>query len=349
MILYGGRSITGVTRPLAGQTDHMGDVVQAPIEPMLATPGGLPADLDRWGLEIKWDGVRVLAHLDGKGSVRATGRRATDVADRYPELSGLADLLPGQAAVLDGEVVAFDRYGRPSFERLQQRMHVSGPPQRLIREVPVHYIVFDLLELDGHPLYPLPYRDRRLILDDLDLAGGPIEVPPYLRADDSDQVRELVDYTFEQQLEGLLAKRLDSPYLPGRRVDFWRKVKNVRTQEVVIGGWKPGKGRREGGIGSLLVGVYTPEGLFCFCGHVGTGFTDRALDDLFGRLTPLARSSSPYDEEVPREYSRDAHWVEPVLVGEVGFSAWTGEGRLRFPSWRGIREDKDPREVVREP
>lgn len=327
----------------------MGDGFPTAIEPMLATVGLLPADPDRWGLEIKWDGVRAVTYLDGKGSVRATGRRTTDIGDRYPELGVLADLLPGQTAVLDGEIVAFDQDGRPSFERLQQRMHVSGPPARLVRETPVYYMVFDLLELDGNSLYRLHYQDRRELLESLDLAGGPIEVPPYLAGPDSEQLRELVDYTIEQELEGLVAKRLDSPYMPGRRTDLWRKIKNSRTQEVVIGGWKPGQGRREGGIGSLLVGVYTAEGLLCFCGHVGTGFNDRALDELARILTPLVRRTSPYDEEVPREYARDARWVEPVLVGEVEFAAWTGEGRLRFPTWRGLRPDKDPREVTREP
>lgn len=327
----------------------MGDTFPAPIEPMLATIGLLPADPGRWGLEIKWDGVRAIAYLDGKGSVRATGRRTTDIGDRYPELSVLADLLPGQTAVMDGEVVVFDLDGRPSFERLQQRMHVSGPPARLVRELPVHFMVFDLLELDGYTLYRLPYRDRRELLESLELTGGPIEVPPYLESPDAEQVKELVDYTIEQELEGLVAKRLDSPYLPGRRMDFWRKIKNIRTQEIVIGGWKPGQGRRAGGIGSLLLGVYTPEGLLCFCGHVGTGLTDRELDELAGLLAPLGRATSPYDEEVPREYARDARWVEPVLVGEVEFAAWTGEGRLRFPSWRGLRPDKDAHEVRREP
>ncbi|QXJ24579.1 DNA polymerase LigD [Actinomadura graeca] len=315
-----------------------------PVEPMMAATGDLPGDGERWGLELKWDGVRVLAHV-GSGGVRACGRRGGDVAGRYPELSGLADLLPHNDVVLDGEIVAFDQ-GRPSFERLQRRMHVTRPDPRLIREVPVRYVAFDVLFLGGRPLYDLPYADRRALLAELDVAGtGPVEVPPYLHGADTDQVKELLDFTQEQHLEGLLAKRLDSPYRPGRRVDFWRKVKNFMTREVVICGWKPGKGRREGGVGSLLLGEYDAKGRLCFVGHVGTGFTDRALDELYGILWPLRRPTSPYDEAVPREYGRDAQWVEPRLVGEVAYGARTRDGRLRHPSWRGLRDDKDPLEV----
>ncbi|WP_242901102.1 non-homologous end-joining DNA ligase [Actinomadura terrae] len=315
-----------------------------PVEPMMAVTGDLPVDGERWGLELKWDGVRVLAHV-AAGGVRACGRRGGDVAGRYPELSGLADLLPDRDVVLDGEVVAFEE-GRPSFERLQRRMHVGRPDPRLIREVPVRYVAFDLLRLDGGTLYDVPYAERRALLAELDLAGaGPVEVPPYLHGGDTGQVKELLDFTVEQRLEGLLAKRLDSPYRPGRRVDFWRKVKNFMTREVVVCGWKPGRGRREGGVGSLLLGEYDGKGRLCFVGHVGTGFTERALDELYGTLWPLRRAESPYDEAVPREFTRDVQWVEPRLVGEVAYGSRTRDGRLRHPSWRGLRDDKDPLEV----
>jgi bifunctional non-homologous end joining protein LigD len=318
-----------------------------PVEPMMAATGELPSDGGQWGLELKWDGVRVLAHVSADG-VRATGRRGGEVTSRYPELSALADLLPSHDVILDGEVVAFEE-GRPSFERLQRRMHVAHPDPRLIREVPVRYVVFDVLFLNGHVLYDMPYVERRTLLDDLDLAGtGPVEVPPYLHGGDTAQVDELLAFTREQHLEGLLAKRLDSPYRPGRRVDYWLKVKNFMTREVVICGWKPGKGRREGGVGSLLLGEYDVKGLLGFVGHVGTGFSDRALDELYDILWPLRRPTSPYDDPVPREFARDAQWVEPRLVGEVAYSARTRDGRLRFPSWRGLRDDKDPLEVTSE-
>ncbi|WP_030173152.1 non-homologous end-joining DNA ligase [Spirillospora albida] len=317
-----------------------------PVEPMMAATGELPAG-GRWGLELKWDGVRVIAQVTADG-VRAGGRRGGDVLVRYPELSGLSDLLPHHDALLDGEVVAFES-GRPSFERLQRRMHVSRPDPRLIREVPVRYVVFDVLFLDGALLYDTPYADRRKILAGLDLAGtGPVEVPPYLDSDDTEQVEELIAFTREQHLEGVMAKRLDSPYRPGRRVDFWRKVKNFLTREVVVCGWKPGKGRREGGVGSLLLGEYDGKGRLGFIGHVGTGFTERALDELYTALWPLRRPTAPYDDPVPREYVRDVQWVEPMLVGEVAYSALTREGRLRHPAWRGLRDDKDPLEVTSE-
>jgi bifunctional non-homologous end joining protein LigD len=314
---------------------------------MMAATGDLPDDTARWGLELKWDGVRVIAYVSADG-VRASGRRTTELAGRYPELSGLSDLLPHHDVILDGEVVAFED-GRPSFERLQRRMHVARPDPRLIREVPVRYVVFDLLYLDGRLLHDVPYTDRRALLADLELAGtGPVEVPPYLDGGDAAQVAELMEFTKEQRLEGLMAKRLDSVYRPGRRVEYWRKVKNFLTREVVVCGWKPGKGRREGGVGSLLLGEYDGKGRLCFVGHVGTGFSDLTLDELYGALWPLRRPTSPYDEPVPREFARDAQWVEPRLVGEVAYSVRTRDGRLRFPSWRGLRDDKDPFEVTRE-
>ncbi len=324
----------------------MGDPMPTRVEPMLATTGDIPADAARWGLELKWDGVRVVTYLSGE-TVRATGRRGNDIADRYPELAALADLLPGHQAVLDGEVVAFDRAGRPSFERLQRRMHIAHPPPRLIRDVPVRYIVFDLLYLDGHSTFDVPYRDRRELLEGLELGHGPIEAPSYLPGADVAQTSELLDYTVEQDLEGLVAKRLDAPYRPGQRVSHWRKIKKFRTRDVVIGGWKPGKGRRAGGVGSLLLGVYDEPGL-CFVGHVGTGFTDRMLDDMAEMLRPLRRAASPYVNEVPREFAKDARWVEPRLVGEVAYSMWTQDGRLRTPSWRGLRDDIKPADVRRE-
>ncbi|MDQ1586083.1 MAG: bifunctional non-ous end joining protein LigD, partial [Actinomycetota bacterium] len=152
-----------------------------------------------------------------------------------------------------------------------------------------------------------------------------------------------------QGLEGVVAKRRDSVYEPGRRGAAWIKAKHVRMQEVVIGGWKEGEGRRAGGIGSLLIGVHDEEGRLLFAGHVGTGFTARMLDDLAATLRKLERKTSPFDDEVPRSHAKDAHWVTPKLVGEVVFTEWTGTNRLRHPAWRGLRPDKDPADVVREP
>ncbi|MQA87764.1 MAG: DNA polymerase LigD [Streptosporangiales bacterium] len=329
----------------------MSEPMPALIEPMMAVTGGLPTgpEADRWGLELKWDGVRAITYVDGAGgpggaTVRATGRRGSDITSRYPEVAGLAGLLEGHRAVFDGEVVAFDRHGRPSFEALQKRMHVADPAARgLTVEVPVTYVVFDLLYLDGISTLRVPYEQRRALLDDLELGAGSIQTSPCFR----EGGQQLLDATREQGLEGLIAKRLDSLYLPGRRVDFWRKVKNFLTQAVVIAGWKPGKGRRAGGIGSLLIGVYDERGL-TYVGHVGTGFTDRMLDELAEMLRPLEIPHSPYVDEVPREYAKDAHWVAPRIVGEVGYTVWTEDNRLRTPSWRGLRPEIPPHEVFRE-
>ncbi|GAA3199070.1 non-homologous end-joining DNA ligase [Actinocorallia longicatena] len=315
------------------------------IEPMLATLGELPDDLERWALELKWDGVRALAYVES-GGVRVCGRRGRPVTSNYPELGALADLLGEHEAVLDGEIVAFAD-GRPSFERLQRRMHVARPSPTLIRTVPIRYVVFDLLLLDGKSLMDLTYVERRELLEELDIAAGPVEVPPYLPAEDREQVMELLTYTREESLEGLVAKRLDSRYAPGKRVSSWRKIKNVRTQEVVIVGWRPGQGRRLGSVGSLLCGFYDGDALV-FAGHVGTGFSDALLDELSALLEPLARPGTPCAGEIPREVAKDARWVEPLLVGEVAFAEWTAEGRLRHPSWRGLRSDQDPLEVTRE-
>lgn len=323
------------------------------VEPMLAVPGTPPPDAGRYAYEVKWDGVRAVVSVSADGAVTVTGRRGTGISATYPELAEIGDRFGGRPAVVDGEVVAFDAAGVPSFAELQHRMHVTDPGERgLTRQVPVGYMVFDLLCFDGRELFDLPYTDRRELLDTLDIGdgsvGGPgVHVPPYLRATTQAEVRALLKATEEQGLEGLVAKRLDAPYRPGLRADLWLKIKNVRTQEVVITGWKPGQGRRAGGIGSLLIGVYDDTGLR-YVGHVGTGFTDAMLDDLYARLVPLERPASPYVDEVPRQYARDARWTEPELVGEVEFTGWTPDHRLRAPSWRGLRPDKRPDEVREE-
>ncbi|TNY34610.1 DNA polymerase LigD [Thermomonospora catenispora] len=315
---------------------------------MMAVTGDLPDDADRWALELKWDGVRVVSCVTSSG-VRAVNRRGTEVIARYPELSGLADVVHDHEVVLDGEVVAFHD-GRPSFDRLQRRMRHARPDARLIRRVPVRYVVFDLLYLDGRPLFDAPYAERRALLEELELAAmGAVEAPPHLHAADSGQVKELMEYTWEQRLEGVVAKRLDSPYRPGRRTDYWRTIDNFPTQEVIVCGWQPGWGRREGGIGALLLGAHDRAGRLRFAGSVEDGFTDEALEELYELLWPLRRPTSPYHEEVPPEHAHDAQWVEPLLVGEVAYDLWSQDRRPRIPSWRGLRDDKDPSEVVHDP
>jgi bifunctional non-homologous end joining protein LigD len=312
------------------------------LAPMLATLGTMPSDDEHWAYEMKWDGVRAVVHVvDGR--VRIMSRNDRDVSVSYPELQQLGGALR-VSAILDGEIVSFDKHGRPSFGRLQQRMHVADvfAARRLANETPAVYLAFDLLYLDGELLLERPYLKRRERLEELRLAGSSWQTPPAFDGSGSAAVLA----SRQQGLEGVVAKRRTSRYLPGRRSPDWVKVKNIRTQEVVIGGWKPGSGRRAGTIGSLLLGIPSGNGL-TFVGGVGTGFTDAALDDLHRRLSRLTRDTSPL-EGVPRLDARDARWVRPQLVGEVTFTEWTEDGRLRHPSWRGLRPDKAVAEVARE-
>jgi bifunctional non-homologous end joining protein LigD len=225
-------------------------------------------------------------------------------------------------------------------------MHVrdAGAVRRLVARVPVVYLVFDVLELDGRSLLDVRYADRRDLLARLEIAGPAWQAPPAFEAAGAD----VLAASREQAMEGIVAKRRDSRYRPGRRSPDWRKIKHVRMQEVVVVGWRPGGGRRDGRIGALLLAVNEPGGL-TYAGRVGTGFTERMLDDLANRLAPLARPTSPLAPPLPPgAETKGAHWVTPALVGEVAFGEWTPEGRLRHPSWRGLREDKSPEEVKRE-
>jgi bifunctional non-homologous end joining protein LigD len=312
---------------------------------MLAVAGVLPADDDHFGFEFKWDGVRAIAYVDADGDARLFTRNGNEVTNRYPEIDAVG-LAPGsEPAVFDGEIVALDESGRPSFSQLQPRMHVSDPrrAQRLSTNDPVHFFVFDVLRLHDRDTMELPYEDRRQLLETLTLDADYWHRPPWYRGGGGDVLRA----SQEQQLEGVLAKRLSSTYQPGRRSGDWRKVKNLRTQEVVVGGWTEGRGRRSGTMGALLLGLPEASGLR-YVGKVGTGFTDAALDSLFQMLRPLIRSSSPFSPLPPPADAVGAQWVTPSLVGEVVFSEWTPEGRLRQPSWRGLRPDKDATDVVPE-
>jgi bifunctional non-homologous end joining protein LigD len=225
-------------------------------------------------------------------------------------------------------------------------MHVSSAAQavRLAEQIPVTYLAFDVLQLDGRPLTALQYTDRRQILEGIIPNGGGWLSPPTFPGEDLEAV---MSASVANGLEGVVIKRLDSAYEPGARSDSWRKIKNLLRQEVVVAGWKPGKGNRAGLIGSLLVGVYS-DGKLVYCGHVGTGFSDTALRMLTGRLTSLRRPGSPFDGPVPPEYARPAVWVEPRLVIEVTFDRWTRAGRMIAPAYQGLRDDKDPADVVRE-
>lgn len=315
------------------------------VRPMLATAGDLPSDDPAWRYEFKWDGVRALAYAEG-GRLRLLSRGDRDVTACYPEIRKLGEALGSRQAVLDGEVVALDQSGRPSFEALQPRMNVDDPAKvrRLAARIPVTYMVFDLLHLDGASTLSLPYRERRHLLEGLGLAGDHWVVPPSHEGPGAD----VLDAARAAGLEGVVAKRAESPYRPGQRSREWVKVKLLRTQEVVVGGWSPGQGARAERIGALLVGVPADGGL-AYAGKVGTGFSEGTLAELRSLLAPLRRAAPPFSTPVPAADAAGASWVEPSVVGEVRFSEWTRAGKLRQPSWRGLRPTRLPEEVEREP
>ena len=316
------------------------------LRPMLAATGTtMPHDADNWALELKWDGVRALAFIE-RGKVRLMSRTERDITVTYPELAGLGAATSRKQLLLDGEIVVFGAGGWPEFEALQPRMHVSSAAQAalLAGQTPVTYLIFDLLQVDGRPLLDLEYRERRALLDGLSLSGPFWQTPPDFPGSDFEAVQAV---SVSHGMEGLVAKRLDSRYVPGGRADLWRKIKNLLTQEAVVAGYKPGQGNRTGQVGSLLIGVHDDSGLV-YAGHVGTGFSAETLRMLGERLQPLRRADSPFDGPVPPEYARPAVWVEPRLVIEVAFDRWTRAGRMRAPVYRGLRDDIDPAQVVRE-
>jgi bifunctional non-homologous end joining protein LigD len=311
------------------------------IEPMLAMlAGGIPAGEEQYGFELKWDGIRVLTFWD-RHVLRLLTRNRTDVTERYPELRPLADAIGPHRVVLDGEIVALDEEGRSNFQQLQQRSGLTAEDdvRQKMAEVPIVYMIFDLVFLE-ELLVDEPYARRRERLAALELADKHWQTPPYQVGQGS----ELLRSSLEKGLEGVIAKRLDSVYEVGKRSGAWLKVKNRQRQELVIGGWVEGKGKRQGLPGSLLLG-YWDDGRLVYAGKSGTGMTDATLRDLAERMRPLERESSPFDVGRPRGHP---HFVEPRLVAEFEFAEWTRAGTLRVASFKGLREDKDARQVVRE-
>jgi bifunctional non-homologous end joining protein LigD len=303
------------------------------IVPMKAVTGPLPPpnEDDRWAYEIKWDGYRTIAFVED-GHVRLQSTNLLDLTARWPELGGLASAVHARQAVLDGETVALAPDGTPRFELLQRH------------EVAVTYVIFDVLSIDGNETMGLAYEERRRLLMDLVTPGGHWIVPDHHIGGGQD----LLQAARERALEGVMAKRLGSTYQPGKRSPAWRKVKVRRQQEMVIGGWTPGAGSRDGVFGSLLLGYYVDDALH-FGGGVGTGFDRKLLESLQRRLDALATKDCPFDPAPPAPVRRNAHWVRPELVCEVAFAEWTFDGIVRQASFLGLRDDKDPRDVIREP
>jgi bifunctional non-homologous end joining protein LigD len=301
------------------------------LAPMLATLGSVDRlTHTEWAFEGKWDGYRLLVDAD-HGEMRLISRSGRDVTREYPGLQVVVDALSDHGVVLDGEVVALDDSGVPSFSEMQNRARATR----------IEFWAFDVLQLDGRSLLRAKYRDRRRVLEALAEDRDELIVHELLSGDGDDALEQ----SRSRRWEGVVAKRWDSTYQPGRRSRSWIKAKNWKTQEVVIGGWREGTGGRTSRIGALMMGIPEDGGLR-FVGRVGTGFTDKELTRLKKTFAPLATDESPFTERLSKQDAAGVTFVRPELVGEVRYGEWTGDGRLRHPSWRGLRPDKSPDEVV---
>jgi bifunctional non-homologous end joining protein LigD len=314
------------------------------LAPMLADPGHEPFEDPGWRFEPKLDGIRTLAYIGTEGT-RLVSRRGRDQTEQYPELDNLARFVNALQAVVDGEIVAADEEGRPSFERLQQRMNLSSPRdiERARSKVPVMVFLFDLLWLDGRDLTAEPLEERRRLLEEIVTVTGPVGLTVTVdRAG-----RSLFDNVKQLGFEGVIAKRLGSQYLPGRRTKDWRKIKALNTQDCVILGWTPGTGSRGSTFGALLVGAYR-EGELVWIGQVGTGFTEPMLADLQRKLDDVRATSPPVSDPALRAV-KGARWVRPELVCAVEYLQMTKVGKLRAPSFKGLRPDKAAADCILEP
>jgi len=329
--------------------------VQLPltVRPMLAKASAqLPKQDQKYAFEFKWDGVRALAFWDER-KVRLLSRSGRDISHEFPELQSLGQSLGKCSAILDGEIVALDATGTPKFELLQARLGLSlESAQRKATEISITFMIFDLLHLNGTDLTVHPLTERRAALDDLNPTGPHWRTSPFRAGGGAGFLETSRNF----KLEGVVAKRLDSVYESGKRTGAWLKIKNQRRAEFLICGWLPGAGRRQERIGSVLLGYYdlprdlaeqrkAPQRLL-FAGKAGTGFSDAMLATLQGLLKPLHTRTCPF--EPSSQLPRGAQYCQPALIGEFEFTEWTHLNSLRHPSFKGLRNDKDPRDVVRE-
>jgi bifunctional non-homologous end joining protein LigD len=308
------------------------------LRPMKAVAAEMPAaaDDDLWAYEIKWDGYRTLAEVDTTAG-RATlwSSNGIDATTRFAPCAQVWQSVNAEHAVLDGEVIALDATGRPSFQALQQG---TGP---------LAYVLFDVLSINGNDVTALPYVDRRRLLEQL-IEEPPEGVTVAWRVGGS-QVGDgasLVEATRRAGLEGVIAKRLDSPYLPGRRSPAWRKVKHRLRIEMVIGGFTAGSGARASTLGAVALGAYDADGRLVYAGRAGSGFTERSIRELLDLLRPLVVAACPFDPLPPAAVRRGVTWVRPELVAEVEYAERTSDGILRHPVFLGLRDDKSASDVT---
>jgi bifunctional non-homologous end joining protein LigD len=307
------------------------------MRPMLASRGTSVPTGSGWIHEVKWDGMRVLVEVRDR-AVRLWSRNENDVTVSFPELAD-PGVLAGREVLLDGEVVAMAD-GIPTFAALADRMHVGNAARarQLSRSNPVTLIVFDLLRLDGRDLTAEPWTVRRAALDSLGIGSAHWQVPPVY-----DDGQMLLSATGQQGLEGVVSKRRSSCYFPGRRSKDWLKFPNRLTDSYVVGGWRPETGSASR-LGSLLVGSPTRQGLR-YRGRIGSGLTGRRAQTMLEILQPLRADASPFCDDVPRTDSVGTVWVRPEVVVELASLGLTGGGRLRQPSYQGVREDLSPADL----
>jgi bifunctional non-homologous end joining protein LigD len=307
------------------------------LEPMLATLSEMPSNASAWGFEYKWDGIRALAYFDGRRLVLES-RNLIDITNQYPEFAGLGKTL-GRKAILDGEIVALDGKGNPSFKMLQSRMHLTRGIEAAAEKVTAYYFVFDILYIESEDVMGKTYIERRKILEGLDIKHKYVHVPAYHVG----QGKRMLEAAREKGIEGVMAKALDSLYQPGRRTPEWRKIKIEHGQEFVIGGWIPER-QNAGRVGAILVGYYDGSKLE-FSGKVGTGFSDETHTILIKAFKPLARVSNPFASEINM---KGVNWLSPKLVAEIQYRRWPDGGMIQQASFKGLRSDKLAHDIIHE-
>lgn len=319
------------------------------IKPMLAKVGKLPKEDTEYAYEIKWDGLRAILYIEN-GQVKISSRNLKDITAQYPELQKIGHSFNSQTAILDGEIVVLDEENKPSFSLLQHRMGLVSPAEIMekARNFPVTYMIFDLLDLNGNAFLHSPYVERQKALSALELSGAYWQTPGYK----TQNGKTFLEATKRLGLEGIIAKRLTSLYHPGYRTGDWLKIKNQRRQELILAGWTPGKGSRKGTIGAVLTGYFDHPNAsaekrnLIFAGKVGTGFNRSTLEKLEALFKSLETSVSPYAGKIPLK--EEIIFVKPTLVGEFEFTEWTPNGTMRHPSFKGLRQDKNPDSIIKE-